>query len=86
MTAAGPLQLRTHVAACPHPAKADPPSHPDRQPAPTEGLANRSSYNERGRVRQEREFKESREATAREVAERNRRVLIWAMPEQRSAP
>jgi hypothetical protein len=30
-------------------------------------------YNERAREREEREFKEGREAMAREVAERNRR-------------
>jgi hypothetical protein len=69
-SATGPLRPRTHVAACPQLAKADPPS----QPAPREGLANQSSHKERDRVRHERELKEGKEAIAREIAERNRRA------------
>jgi hypothetical protein len=52
----------------------DPPSQPSRQPHPPKGLANRSSYKERDRERQERALKEGREAMAREIAERNGRA------------
>jgi hypothetical protein len=72
MSLHGPLLPRTHVAACPHSAKADASSQPDRQPAPAD-LQIRSSYNERDREHQERELNEGNEAIALEIAERNRR-------------
>jgi hypothetical protein len=69
----GPLQPRTHVAACLELAKADTLSQLGREPAPT-GLPIGSSYKERDQQYRERQLKEGKEAITREIAERNRRA------------